>query len=58
MKKFRKNLDHTKENKTRLNNIMRREVNWIGHIIRINSLLHDVIDDGSGRNRKKKNIVL
>ena len=26
------------------NNILRRKVNWIGHILRINYLLHDAIE--------------
>ena len=39
-----------------LNTILRRKVNWIGHILRSNFLLHDAIEgqitEGS---RKKKN---
>ena len=29
---------------TLLNNILRRKTNWVGHILRGNSLLHDVIE--------------
>ena len=32
------------EKKTLLNNILRRKANWIGHIMRINCLLHDAIE--------------
>ena len=32
----------------------RRKVNWIGHILRRNCLLHDAVE-GIERNRKKKN---
>ena len=32
------------EKKTLLNNILRIKVNWIGHILRRNCLLHDAID--------------
>ena len=31
------------EKRTFLNNILRRKVNWIDHILRINCLLHDAI---------------
>ena len=40
-----------------LNNILRRNANWIGHILRINCLLHDAIKEqmtevkGVGRRR-------
>ena len=43
--------------KTLLNNILRRKVNWIGHILRRNCLLHDLIEGqmtevrGVGRRR-------
>ena len=30
--------------RTLLNNILRRKANWIGHILRINCLLHDGIE--------------
>jgi hypothetical protein len=46
------------EKRTLLNNILRRKVNWIGHILRRNCLLHDVIErqimevKGIGRRRK------
>ena len=33
-----------RENSTLLNNILSRKVNWIVHILRINSLFHDVIE--------------
>ena len=50
-------LDHIGEQRTILNNILRGKVNWFGHILRRNCLLHDAIegtDDGSERSRKKK----
>ena len=43
--------------KTLLNNILRSKVNWIGHILRRNCLLHDTIEGqmteekGIGRRR-------
>ena len=36
-------LKRTGEKRTLLNNILRRKANWIGHILRRNCLLHDVI---------------
>ena len=51
-------LDRIGEKRTLLNNILRRKVNWIGHILRRNYLLNDAIEgrnDGNGRSRKKKN---
>ena len=45
------------EKRTLLNNVLRREANWIGHILRRNCLLHDVIEGhmtevkGVGRRR-------
>ena len=50
-------LDHIGEQRTILNNILRGKVNWIGHILRRNCLLHDVIEGqmtevkGVGRRR-------
>ena len=50
-------LDHIGEKRTLLNNILRRKANWIGHILRRNYLLHDVIEGqmtevkGVGRRR-------
>ena len=32
------------ENRTLINNILRKKVNWIGHILRRNSLNHDAIE--------------
>ena len=32
------------EKRTLLNNILRREANWSGHILRRNCLLHDAIE--------------
>jgi hypothetical protein len=32
------------EKRTLINNILRRKANWIGHILRKNCLLHDVIE--------------
>ena len=34
-------LEHTREKRTILNNILLRKANWIGHILRRNCLLHD-----------------
>ena len=34
-------LDRIGEKRTLLNNILRRNANWIGHILRINCLLHE-----------------
>ena len=45
------------EKRTLLNNILRRKTKWIGHILRINCLLHDAIEGqmtevkGVGRGR-------
>ena len=50
-------LDRIREKRTLLNNILRRKVNWIGHILRRNCLLLDVIEGqmtevkGVGRRR-------
>ena len=47
-------IEHTGEMRTLLNNILRRKANWIGHILRRNFLLHDVIEGqmkGVGRRR-------
>ena len=32
------------EKRTLINNILHRKVNWIGHILRRNCLLHDAIE--------------
>ena len=32
------------EKRTLVNNILHRKVNWVGHILRRNFLLHDVIE--------------
>ena len=51
-------LDCIGEKRTLLNNIQRRKVNWIGHILRRNCLLHDAIEGqmtevkGEGRSRR------
>ena len=37
-------LDRIGEKRTLLNNILLRKANWIGHILRINCLLHDAIE--------------
>ena len=37
-------LDRIREKRKLLNNVLRRKVNWIGHILRRNCLLHDVIE--------------
>ena len=50
-------LDRIREKRTLLNNILRRQANWIGHILRRNYLLHDAIEGqmtevrGVGRRR-------
>jgi hypothetical protein len=36
-------IEHKAKNRTFLNNIIRRKANWIGHILRINCLLHDAL---------------
>ena len=36
--------EHIEEKRTLLNNILRTKANWIGHILRINCLLHDAIE--------------
>ena len=52
-------LDHIGEKRILLNNILRRKTNWIGHILRRNCLLHDVIEgqitevNGVGRRRSQ-----
>jgi hypothetical protein len=38
-------LERIGENRTLLNNILRRKVNWFGHILRRNCLLHDALKD-------------
>ena len=52
---MKKSLNLTGEKRMLLNNILRRKVNWIEHILRI-FLLHDVIKvrDGSERSREKQ----
>ena len=37
-------LERIGEKRTFLNDILRRKVNWIGHILRRNCLLHDAIE--------------
>ena len=37
-------LDRIGEKRTLINNILRRKAYWIGHILRRNCLLHDVIE--------------
>ena len=50
-------LERTGEKRTRLDMILRRVSNWIGHIMRRNCLLHDAIEGqmtevkGVGRRR-------
>ena len=50
-------LDRIGENRTLLNNILHRKVNWIRHIMRTNCLLYDAIEGqmtevkGVGRRR-------
>ena len=50
-------LEHIKENRMRLNNILHRKTNWIGLIQRRNCLLYDIIEGQMTevKNRKKKN---
>ena len=33
------------EKRTLLNNILRRKTNWIDHILRINNLTHDAVEE-------------
>ena len=50
-------LPRIEEKRTLLNNILRRKVNWIGHILRGNVLLRDTIEEqmtkvgGAGKTR-------
>ena len=37
-------LARREKKRTLLNNILRRKANWVGHILRINCLLHDAIE--------------
>jgi hypothetical protein len=37
-------LEYIGENRTLLNNILRRKANWIGHILRSNCLLYGAIE--------------
>ena len=37
-------LDLIGEKRTLINNMLRRKVNWIGHILRRNCLLHNAIE--------------
>ena len=48
------------EKRTLLNNILRRNVNWIGHILRINCILHDTIEriTEMKESREKKNKLI
>ena len=52
-------LDRIGEKRTLLNNILRRKANWIGHILRRNCLLRDVIErkmmEVKGLRKKMKN---
>ena len=36
--------ERIEENRALLNNILHRDANWIGHILRINCLFHDAIE--------------
>ena len=38
-----------------LNNILRRKANWIGHILRINCLLHDAFEGQITEVKSRKN---
>ena len=37
-------LERIGEMRTLINNVLRRKINWIGHILRRNGLLHDAIE--------------
>jgi len=37
-------LEHIGENRALLNNINHRKANWVGHMLKINWLLHDIIE--------------
>ena len=47
--------ERIREKSTLLNNNLHRKAIWIGYILRRNSLLHYVLDEGSETIRKKKN---
>jgi hypothetical protein len=38
-------LERVGEKRTLLNNFLRRKANWIGHILRRNCVLHDVLEE-------------
>ena len=52
------------EKRTLLNNVLGSKVNWIGHIVRINCLLHEAIEEqmtevkGVGRRKTQLHNVL
>jgi len=51
-------LEHIGEKRTLVNNILCRKANWVGHILRGNSILHDAIEGQMTevkRSMKKKN---
>ena len=55
-----KNPELIGKKRTLLNNILLRKANWIGHILRINWLIHDGIEGQMTEERsrkKKKNIA-
>ena len=56
-------LQRIEEKRTLPNNILRIKVNWVGHILRRNSLLHEEIEGqmtevkGIGRRRRRKQLL-
>ena len=48
------------EKRMLLNDILRRKTNWIGHILKINIFIHDVVEgqiteeNGVGKGRRKR----
>ena len=52
-------LDRLGEKRKLLNNILRRKVHWIGHILRRNCLLHDAIEGlmMGGVGRRKTQLI-
>ena len=55
-------LERIAEKRTLLNNILRRKVNWMGHILRRNCLLHDAIGgqmtEVKGVGRRRRTLLL
>ena len=50
-------LERMGKKRTRLNNMLRRIGNWIGHILRRNCLLHEA-EEAEDRNRRKRQLTM